>query len=63
MRLTIGGTGETKALASAVGKVFAKRKETAGGKGETPSAEIDPAQSSWGLRAALDGTATRLGAR
>jgi len=46
MFMHIGGMGDEKALASAVGKVFAKVKETAGGKGETPSAQIDPAQSS-----------------
>ncbi len=45
MFMHIGGMGEEKALASAVGKVFAKMKETAGGKGETPTAQIDPAQS------------------
>jgi hypothetical protein len=45
MFMHIGGTGEQRALASAVGKVFAKMKETAGGKGETPTAQIDPAQS------------------
>jgi hypothetical protein len=46
MFMHIGGMGDEKALASAVGKVFAKVKETSGGKGETPSAKIDPAQSS-----------------
>jgi hypothetical protein len=46
MFMHVGGMGDEKALASAVGKVFAKMKETAGGKGETPTAEIDPARSS-----------------
>lgn len=46
MFMHIGGMGDEKALASAVGKVFAKLKETAGGKGETPFTQIDPAQSS-----------------
>jgi hypothetical protein len=46
MFMHIGGTGDVKVLASAVGKVFAKVKETAGGQGETPSAVIDPTQSS-----------------
>jgi hypothetical protein len=46
MFMHIGGMGDEKALASAVGKVFAKIKETAGGKGETPVAQIDPARSS-----------------
>ncbi len=46
MFMHIGGMGDQKALASAVGKVFAKIKETSGGKGETPNAQIDPAQTS-----------------
>lgn len=46
MFMHIGGMGDEKVLASGVGKVFAKMKETAGGKGETPSAQIDPARSS-----------------
>ncbi len=46
MFMHIGGMGDEEALAAAVGKVFAKVKETAGGKGETPSARIDPARSS-----------------
>jgi len=46
MFMHIGGMGDQKALAAAIGKVFAKMRETAGGKGETPSAQIDPGQSS-----------------
>jgi Domain of Unknown Function (DUF1259) len=46
MFMHIGGMGDEKVLASAVGRVFAKVKETAGGKGETPTAQIDPARSS-----------------
>jgi hypothetical protein len=46
MFMHIGGKGDEQALASAVGKVFAKVKETAGGRGETPTAHIDPARSS-----------------
>jgi hypothetical protein len=46
MFMHIGGMGDEKALAAAVGKVFTKVKETAGGKGVTPIAEIDPARSS-----------------
>jgi Domain of Unknown Function (DUF1259) len=46
MFMHVGGMGNEKALASAVGKVFAKVKETAGGKGEKPTADIDPATSS-----------------
>lgn len=42
----IGGTGEEAKLAAAVGKVFAKMKETQGGKGHTPFAAIDPAKTS-----------------
>ncbi len=42
----IGGMGDAEKLAAAVGKVFAKIKETSGGKGEVPHAELDPAQTS-----------------
>ncbi len=45
MFMHIGGMGNEKALASAVGKVFAKMKETAGGSNETPNAGVDPARS------------------
>jgi hypothetical protein len=37
--------GDEAKLAEAVGKVFARIKDTAGGKGETVRAEIDPANS------------------
>jgi hypothetical protein len=46
MFMHISGMGDEGTLAGAVGKVFAKIKETAGGKGEHPHAEIDPAKSS-----------------
>lgn len=46
MFMHIGGMGDETALATAVGKVFAKIKETSGGKGEKPEAQIDPAHSS-----------------
>jgi len=46
MFMHIGGMGETEKLAMAVGKVFAKIKETSGGKGEVPNADLDPAQTS-----------------
>src|SRR5882672_8284544 len=46
MFMHIGGVGDETALATAVGKVFAKMKETSGGKGEKPDAQIDPAHSS-----------------
>lgn len=45
MFMHVGGMGDEKALASAVGKVFARLKETAGGKGETLTADIDPAKT------------------
>src|SRR5712691_4361834 len=46
MFMHIGGMGQTEKLASAVGKVFTKIKETGGGKGEKPEADIDPARTS-----------------
>lgn len=51
MFMHIGGKGSASAggverLASAVGKVFAKIQETAGGMNHGPSAAIDPAKSS-----------------
>jgi hypothetical protein len=46
MFMHIGGMGDEEKLAAAVGKVFAKIKETSGGKGETPKADIDPAKTS-----------------
>src|SRR6266576_1269080 len=45
MFMHIGGMGDEEKLASAVGKVFAKIKETSGGNGEVPKADIDPAKS------------------
>ena len=42
----IGGMGAEEKLVAAVGKVFAKIRETSGGKGETPHADIDPAKTS-----------------
>lgn len=45
MFMHIGGMGDEAALAAAVGKVFAKIKDTAGGKGDTPRATVDPAAS------------------
>jgi hypothetical protein len=45
MFLHIGGMGELDALAGAVGKVFAKIRDTSGGKGRVPRADIDPAGS------------------
>jgi hypothetical protein len=45
MFMHIGGMGDEAAVAAAVGKVFAKIKETSGGKGDSPRADIDPAKS------------------
>jgi hypothetical protein len=45
MFMHIGGTAGQESLAAAVGKVFAKIKETSGGAGETAKADIDPAKS------------------
>ena len=46
MFMHIGGTGDQRALATAVGKVFARIKETSGGTTDIPKAQIDPAQTS-----------------
>ena len=46
MFMHVGGMGDEAALATAVGKVFAKIKETSGGKGETLSADLGPAKTS-----------------
>jgi len=46
MFMHIGGMGDEEKLASAVGKVFAKIKETSDGKGQTPKADLDPAKTS-----------------
>jgi hypothetical protein len=45
MFMHVGGMGDDKILAGAVGKVFARLKETAGGKGEILRADIDPAKT------------------
>src|SRR5215470_17556820 len=46
MFMHIGGMGDEAALATAVGKVFTKIKDTSGGKGTVPNADIDPAKTS-----------------
>jgi hypothetical protein len=46
MFMHIGGMGDEEKLASAVAKVFAKIKETSGGNGQVPKADIDPAKTS-----------------
>ena len=45
MFMHIGGSGDESALATAVGKVFARIQDTSGGRGEMPKADIDPAKS------------------
>jgi hypothetical protein len=45
MFMHVGGMGDEERLAEAIGKVFAKIQQTAGGKGETIHAEIDAAGS------------------
>jgi hypothetical protein len=42
----IGGQGEEEKLAAAVGKVLVKIKETSGGKGTVPHADLDPVKTS-----------------
>jgi len=46
MFMHIGGMGDEEKLASGVGKVFAKIKETSVGKGQIPKADLDPAKTS-----------------
>ncbi|MEO8166449.1 MAG: DUF1259 domain-containing protein [Betaproteobacteria bacterium] len=46
MFMHIGGMGEEEALSRAVGKVFAKIKDTAGGEAQTAKATIDPEKTS-----------------
>ena len=45
MFMHIGGMGDETKLASAVGKLFANMKQTSGGRGEVPTADIDPTKS------------------
>jgi hypothetical protein len=45
MFMHLGGMGDEMRLAAAVGKVLAKVRETAGGGGTVPHADIDPANS------------------
>lgn len=46
MFMHIDGQGEEEKLAEAVGKVFVKIKETSGGKGNVPHADLDPTNTS-----------------
>jgi uncharacterized protein DUF1259 len=45
MFMHIGGMGDEARLAESVGKVFAKIRETSGGKGGPPVSDVDPAGS------------------
>jgi hypothetical protein len=45
MFMHIGGSGDEATLAAAVGKVLTTIKETSGGKGDIPRADIDPAKT------------------
>jgi len=45
MFMHIGGMGDVDKLAAGVGAVFAKIRDTSGGKGEVPKADIDPGKS------------------
>jgi uncharacterized protein DUF1259 len=45
MFMHIGGAGDEAALATAVGKVFARIKDTSGGRGELPKGDVDPAKT------------------
>jgi hypothetical protein len=54
MFMHIGGMGDERQLAGAVGKVFATINDTAGGKGHVPHAELNPAQTSLDPKAIED---------
>ncbi len=45
MFMHVGGHGSEEVLTTAIGRVFARMAETAGGRGEVPPADIDPARS------------------
>src|SRR5215469_2309268 len=45
MFMHLAGMGSEADLAASVGKVFAKIRETSGGKGDVPRGELDPARS------------------
>src|SRR5499426_3353227 len=54
MFMHLGGMGDEAKVAGAVGKVFATIKDTSGGKGEVPRAELSPAQTSLDPKAIED---------
>jgi len=60
MFMHIAGTGDEGALASAVARVWAKLRETEGGKGVVTRADIDPARSTLDPKK-LDAVFGRLG--
>lgn len=45
MFMHVGGMGDEEKLATGIGAVFSTIKETSGGKGPVPKADIDPAKS------------------
>ncbi len=45
MFMHIGGMGDQEKLAAAVGKLFANMKQTSGGRGEIPQADVEPTNS------------------
>jgi hypothetical protein len=45
MFMHVGGMGDETALATGIGKVFARLKETSGGKGEARRTDVDPAKT------------------
>ena len=45
MFMHVAGLGDEAVVAAAVGKVFARVRETSDGRGETPRADIDPART------------------
>jgi len=51
MFMHIGGMADEEKLAAGVGAVFSAVKETSGGKGEVPKADIDPAKSALDAKA------------
>ena len=69
MFMHIGGMGSLDSIASAVGRVLATIRETAGGKGEKPYADIDPAKTTLdpkkieavlGVKGAMSGGAYKI---
>jgi hypothetical protein len=59
MFMHIGGHGGEENLATAVGKVFATIKETSGGKGKVPHADLDPAKTTLDSKKIEDAIGTK----